>query len=300
MDRNIIAFLSIAEYGKLTFAAEAIGLTQPSLTKRLQNLEGKLGSQLFYRTRSGMQLTPAGKKFLPRARRIEQEVLQAKEELRSLEYAGLDIMRIGAGPLFHQRFVAPVFAKLLQEFPALRLDLSVDPNETSLPKLIAGDLDLVLGVIEPTLAQDDILILLKMTKLEHGIILPSDYKIANQTDVPAEALRDMRWVLYGDDQDTEKWLNDYFRENNLGRPQIAVQTASFNTGLSLVRSSGFVMMAPVQLAPVIKEAGLVIRSANPVITTLTSGAYVRPSSLGFPAIKRFLEILEVELNTVSI
>ena len=300
MDRNIIAFLSIAEYGKLTFAAEAIGLTQPSLTKRLQNLEGKLGSQLFYRTRSGMQLTPAGKKFLPRARRIEQEVLQAKEELRSLEYAGLDIMRIGAGPLFHQRFVAPVFAKLLQEFPALRLDLSVDPNETSLPKLIAGDLDLVLGVIEPTLAQDDTLILLKMTKLEHGIILPSDYKIANQTDVPAEALRDMRWVLYGDDQDTEKWLNDYFRENNLGRPQIAVQTASFNTGLSLVRSSGFVMMAPVQLAPVIKEAGLVIRSANPVITTLTSGAYVRPSSLGFPAIKRFLEILEVELNTVSI
>lgn len=300
MDRNIIAFLSIAEYGKLTFAAEAIGLTQPSLTKRLQNLEEKLGSQLFYRTRSGMQLTPAGKKFLPRARRIEQEVLQAKEELRSLEYAGLDIMRIGAGPLFHQRFVAPVFAKLLQEFPALRLDLSVDPNETSLPKLIAGDLDLVLGVIEPTLAQDDTLILLKMTKLEHGIILPSDYKIANQTDVPAEALRDMRWVLYGDDQDTEKWLNDYFRENNLGRPQIAVQTASFNTGLSLVRSSGFVMMAPVQLAPVIKEAGLVIRSANPVITTLTSGAYVRPSSLGFPAIKRFLEILEVELNTVSI
>ena len=300
MDRNIIAFLSIAEYGKLTFAAEAIGLTQPSLTKRLQNLEGKLGSQLFYRTRSGMQLTPAGKKFLPRARRIEQEVLQAKEELRSLEYAGLDIMRIGAGPLFHQRFVAPVFAKLLQEFPTLRLDLSVDPNETSLPKLIAGDLDLVLGVIEPTLAQDDTLILLKMTKLEHGIILPSDYKIANQTDVPAEALRDMRWVLYGDDQDTEKWLNDYFRENNLGRPQIAVQTASFNTGLSLVRSSGFVMMAPVQLAPVIKEAGLVIRSANPVITTLTSGAYVRPSSLGFPAIKRFLEILEVELNTVSI
>lgn len=300
MDRNIIAFLSIAEYGKLTFAAEAIGLTQPSLTKRLQNLEGKLGSQLFYRTRSGMQLTPAGKKFLPRARRIEQEVLQAKEELRSLEYAGLDIMRIGAGPLFHQRFVAPVFAKLLQEFPTLRLDLSVDPNETSLPKLIAGDLDLVLGVIEPTLAQDDILILLKMTKLEHGIILPSDYKIANQTDVPAEALRDMRWVLYGDDQDTEKWLNDYFRENSLGRPQIAVQTASFNTGLSLVRSSGFVMMAPVQLAAVIKEAGLVIRSANPVITTLTSGAYVRPSSLGFPAIKRFLEILELELNTVSI
>ena len=299
MDRNISAFLAIANYGKLVFAAKAIGLTQPSLTKRLRNLEINLGSQLFYRTRRGMQLTPAGKRFLVRAKRIEQEVLQAKEELRSLEYAGLDILRIGAGPLFHQRFVAPVFAELLKEFPALRLDLSVDTNETSLPKLIAGDLDLVLGVIEPTTAPDGALVSKKMTRLEHGIILPTDSKIANQKNIFADTLRDMRWVLYGDDQDTEKWLNGYFQSNNLGRPKIAVQTASFNTGLSLVRSPGFVMMAPVQLAPVIKQAGLVIRSVNPSITNLSSGAYLRPSSVGFPAIKSFLRLLELELNTVT-
>ena len=299
MDRNIVAFLAIAEYGKLTFAANAIGLTQPSLTKRLRNLESELGSQLFFRTRRGMQLTPAGKRFLTRANRIKQEILQAKEELRSLEYAGLDILRIGAGPLFHQRFVAPVFAELLKEFPALRLDLSVDTNETSLPKLIAGDLDLVLGVIEPTTAPDGALISIKMTRLEHGIILPIDSTIAKQKKISGATLQDMRWVLYGDDQDTEKWLNGYFQNNNLGRPKIAVQTASFNTGLSLVRSSGFVMMAPVQLRPVIHEAGLVVRSVNPAITNLSSGAYLRPSSLGFPAIKSFIKILKLELRSVT-
>ena len=115
MDRNITAFLAIATHGKLTRAAEAIGLTQPSLTKRIRNLEADMGSQLFFRTRRGMQLTPAGRRFLNRAQRIEQEVLQAKEEIRCLEYAGIDILRIAAGPLFHQRFVAPVFARILQE-----------------------------------------------------------------------------------------------------------------------------------------------------------------------------------------
>ncbi len=299
MDRNITAFLAIYTHGKLTRAAEAIGLTQPSLTKRIRNLEADLGSQLFYRTRRGMQLTPAGSRFLNRARRIEQEVLQAKEEIRSLQYAGIDILRIAAGPLFHQRFVAPVFARILQEYPALRLDLSVDTNETSLPKLIAGDLDLVLGVIEPNAAPDGALVSVKMTKLEHGLILPPNSKVADQKHIAAEELREMRWVLYGDDQDTEKWLNGYFQDNNLGHPQVAVQTASFNTGLSLVRSSSFVMMAPIQLEPVIHQAGLVIRSAHPAITKLTSGAYVRPSSLDFPVIKSFLKILELELKTVA-
>ena len=231
MDRNITAFLAIATHGKLTRAAEAIGLTQPSLTKRIRNLEANMGSQLFFRTRRGMQLTPAGRRFLNRAQRIEQEVLQAKEEIRSLEYAGIDILRIAAGPLFHQRFVAPVFARILQEFPTLRLDLSVDTNETSLPKLIAGDLDLVLGVIEPNAAPDGALVSVKMTKLEHGLILPPNSKVAHRKNIAAEELREMRWVLYGDDQDTEKWLNGYFQDNNLGRPQVAVQTASFNTGL---------------------------------------------------------------------
>jgi len=81
LDRNIIASLVVADYGKLTLAAKAIGLTQPSLTKRLLNLESNLGSQLFYRTRRGMQLTPAGKRFLVRAKRIEQEFLQAKDRI---------------------------------------------------------------------------------------------------------------------------------------------------------------------------------------------------------------------------
>lgn len=298
MDKNLKAFLAIAEYGNLTVAAEKIGLTQPSLTKRLSNLEDELGSRLFDRTRRGMLLTSAGKSFLRRAQRIEQEMLQANEELRSLKGAGLDVLRIGAGPLFHQRFVAPVFSKLLIEFPSLRLDLTVDLNEYSLPMLVKGELDIVLGAIQPT-GPDGALQSIEMAVLEHGIIMPSGSPIAGQSNLPPKHMRGMRWVLYGYDEVAESWLDEYYQKNGLGSPHIAVRTASFATGLGLVRSSGFVMMAPVQLTPVIEAAGLRILSANPAITSLTAGAYVRPSSLGFPAVKRFLDILETEFKAAE-
>ena len=100
MDKNIKAFLSIAETLNLTAAASNIGLTQPSITKRLLNLESELGTALFDRHRRGMTLTAAGSKFLQRARRIQQEYEQGRAELKYLVDAGIDTLRIGAGPLF--------------------------------------------------------------------------------------------------------------------------------------------------------------------------------------------------------
>jgi len=303
MNKNLKAFLYIAQYENLTVAADKIGLTQSSLTKRLSNLEDELGCKLFKRHRRGMSLTTAGISFNKRAIRIEQEMLQAKEELRSLKKSGLDILRVGAGPLFHQRFVAPVFSKLLAEYPSIILDLTVDTNERSLPLLMKGKLDIVLGVIQP-LEPNCNLLSKSMTTLEQGLIITEDYecdgiKFVKQDQILPEHLKNLKWILYGEDKNTEAWLNDYFQQHQMGLPHIVVRTASFATGLDLVRESGLVMMAPMQLASTIEKAGLRMLTANPTISKLTSGAYLRPSSLHFPVVKRFLDLLSEEFETTS-
>src|SRR5258706_12588281 len=53
--------------GSITRAADALGLTQPTCTARLHGLERELGAQLLVRGRRGVSLTPAGRRFLPRA-----------------------------------------------------------------------------------------------------------------------------------------------------------------------------------------------------------------------------------------
>lgn len=290
MDKNLAAFLAITEAKNLTIAAERIGLSQPSLTKRLANLEDELGSQLFERHRRGMILTSAGERFYRRACRIEQEYLQAREELVSLQNAGLDTLHIGAGPLFHQRHIAPVFAKLREQYPTLRMELVVESNERNLPMLQRGELDIVLGVIQQT-EPNGALLTKPMTNLQHGLVMQRNSPKFIPEMLHPEALKEFKWVLYSVDRDTENLLNSYLMKHNLGKPDIAVRTDSFATGLGLVREAGFVMMAPTQLAPIIDSDVLKVVPTNPPISNLHSGAYVRPSSMGFPAVRSFIELM---------
>src|SRR5258707_6728973 len=64
---QVEAFVEANRRGSISRAADALGLTQPTCTARLHGLERELGAQLLVRGRRGVSLTPAGRRFLPRA-----------------------------------------------------------------------------------------------------------------------------------------------------------------------------------------------------------------------------------------
>lgn len=64
---GVVAFCYGAELGSVQGAADALGLTQSAITKRIQSLERRVGVQLFERGRFGLRLTPVGRRVLPRA-----------------------------------------------------------------------------------------------------------------------------------------------------------------------------------------------------------------------------------------
>lgn len=75
-------FVAVAEEGHLTRAAHRLHVSQPPLTRQIKSLEEELGAQLFLRTPRGMELLPAGERFLSHARRILEEVGRAREATR--------------------------------------------------------------------------------------------------------------------------------------------------------------------------------------------------------------------------
>lgn len=295
MDRNLRAFLAVADAGNLTAAADKIGLAQPSLSKRLANLEAELRVKLFIRHRRGMELTTAGQHFYQRAKRIEQEYLQASEELSTLNEAGLDVLRVGAGPLFHLRYVAPAFVTLQKEFPELALELFADTNSRTIPMLKSGHLDVVLGVIEASRIEDSIAVRPLLT-VEHGVAVHPSDRISQYDAVEAGELADRQWIVhsYADDRDMEHWLAGYFSARGMATPAFNMRTSSFTTGLQMVHSGAFTMAVPIQLRPVIEATGLHVVRAEPPITQLPAGAYVRRSSLGIQAVTRFIDIIADE------
>ena len=298
MDKNLAAFLIVARTGNLTRACEQLRVTQSSVTKRIANMEAEAGAKLFERHRRGMRLTPAGQIFLEHATQIDAEYRHSRERLKALGAAGMSVLRVGAGPLFHLRYIAPLFTKLSKSYPELSFELLTDANVRTIPMLLEGTLDAVFGIIEPEML-DESIVVKHMVDVEHGIVMSKGDPAAGRERVDPAHFADKSWVVYTDDPDTEKTIGDYYLPGGNISPNVKVRTTSFTTGLQMVAEGNFVMSAPLQLAGNIEAHGLVIRPALKGMRTRSAGLHVRKSSMGFAAIQLLLRTLEsVELATV--
>lgn len=81
-DVHIRSFVVLAEEGAFVRAAPRLFVTQPPLSRRIQALEAELGATLFERGARGVELTEAGRAFLPHARRILAAHAEAKRAVR--------------------------------------------------------------------------------------------------------------------------------------------------------------------------------------------------------------------------
>src|SRR5260370_11394199 len=91
-------FLEVARRGSVSRAAEALFITQPTLTARLQGLERELGTPLFLRTPHGMRLTDAGRAWVPFAERALRALVDGRGALEQVMTASAGQLMIAAAP----------------------------------------------------------------------------------------------------------------------------------------------------------------------------------------------------------
>src|SRR2546423_7934706 len=95
---QVEGFLEVARRGSVSRAAEALFITQPTLTARLKALERDLGTPLFLRTPHGMRLTDAGRAWIPFAERALRALVDGRDALAQVVTASAGHLVIAAAP----------------------------------------------------------------------------------------------------------------------------------------------------------------------------------------------------------
>ncbi|MEM6587793.1 MAG: LysR substrate-binding domain-containing protein [Pseudomonadota bacterium] len=115
-------FSRVARTGSFTAAGKETGLSQPSVSRIISNLERDLGVQLFARSTHAVRLTEAGEEYLTRVEPILADIEEANHFVRGTgELRGR--LRVGSAASFAQRAIIPVLPDFLELHPQLKVDL---------------------------------------------------------------------------------------------------------------------------------------------------------------------------------
>lgn len=134
----------IARAGSVRRAAENLNFTASALTRRIQDLEAELGTELFERTRRGMQLTPAGEQFVVYAREQLSESDRLKSGLEDLRGLRRGHVRVACSQAVAPEFMPEAIGLFRQQYPLVDFDVRVVDHEQAERALAAYEVDLVL------------------------------------------------------------------------------------------------------------------------------------------------------------
>ena len=138
------AFVAIADSGSFSRAADALFLTQPAISKRIATLETELGIPLFDRIGRGVQLSPAGIALLDQARRILNEVAEAKRRIAGLSGQIKGPLTLGTSYHIGLHRLQPALKAFSQQHPEVHLDLRFMDSEAAAQAVENGQLELAI------------------------------------------------------------------------------------------------------------------------------------------------------------
>ena len=143
--RHLHTFVAVAQQGTLGRAAETLNLSQPALSKTLNELEQLTGTRLFDRGRLGAQLTLVGEQFLTHAVKVLDALNTAGQALNRKEESASDIVRVGALPTAALGILPAAIGQFHRQQKHATLQVATMNNTMLLAGLKSGELDLGIG-----------------------------------------------------------------------------------------------------------------------------------------------------------
>src|SRR5713226_1496791 len=153
--RDLHIFFAVDQHGSMARAAAKLGMSQPSVSEVVANMEGTLGVKLLDRSPKGVETTQYGRALLRRARAAFDELNQAVRDIEFLADPTVGEVRMGCPESIAAAFLPVVIRDFVRDYPgiALHIDQMATPT-LELPELRARKIDFVIARLNKSLAED--------------------------------------------------------------------------------------------------------------------------------------------------
>jgi DNA-binding transcriptional LysR family regulator len=192
---DIALFINIAETNSLTHGAERSYLSVPAASTRIKNIEDRLGLKLLYRTRLGVDLTPAGETFLFHGRLIIQQIEHLRGDLQEYSRGVKGHLRLYASTASITEFLPPVVRDYLSRHPDVNVDLRERLSQDVVRAITEGSTDI--GIVADVVPTGTLQVFPYRT-YRHVLATSATHPLANEKAVSFEKILEYDFVGPGD------------------------------------------------------------------------------------------------------
>ena len=202
------SLLAVAEHGTLTRAARAVAITQPALTRRLQQLEDAMGAPLLQRSKRGAVLTEAGRLVAAEARQIVERWRRLRESVRAQQNLEAGLVRLGGGATAVSFLVPTTIAEFGALYPGVRFEVREEGSRAVEDDVVAERLEL--GIVTlPTRSRD-----LEVRPLRRDrivLVAGAQHPLAQKKRIEVAALQGLGLVGFESDSAIRRLIDDALR-----------------------------------------------------------------------------------------
>ncbi|QJW88246.1 LysR family transcriptional regulator [Spirosoma taeanense] len=248
LDFRLNVFYTVAKRLSFTKAAAELFITQPAVTKHIQELEHHFGTALFDRRGNQISLTTAGELLLRHAETIMATYRQLEFDMNALKGEPGGTLRLGASTTVAQYVIPPVLARFREHSADVSISLLSGNTEQIEQRLLNNDIDL--GLVEGRTHHSDIRYT-PFVKDELVLICRADHPLAHRDEITLDELRSVPIVLRERGSGSLEVVEHALRGVGLRLTDLTIEmqlgsTESIKSYLSSSRCMAFVSVFAVQ------------------------------------------------------